>query len=600
MTYTGLPGQQGNLGSNAAVFNPPPGWPRPPAGWDPPPGWQPDPSWPPAPPGWQFWVQSDALPGGQTAVAPGAGPACGAAQLAVSFEGTSRALSPGQTLRIGRGTDNDIVIGYASVSRSHAQVTWTPGGWLFENIGQAPTFLNGQLLTTFIVSQPTVLNLGSEHGPTLRLDPGAGGRPPGATQADWGAPALAPPPGFGQPPEWFPAGPPPYPGQVRQLANLDLGSALRILVPIGSWLHNRGFRQALRLLVIVYALLPLVFLIVLRSSSNLTAPGWVYSLYVAPLWAIAFWWLIRPGRLGKNEIWASVGIALFTTAWIFLVTSPIDDHLGTSNFAAAIGVGFNEEISKALPVLLAVIILLKARKTRLSARMCMYLGTLAGLAFGVLEAALIYTGQAIVGIINAGASLQQCVQQVQQQNPGATQQQALAACQKLIAQAGVSESLQFAERIFVDGLQHAIWAGISAFFIGIALNATRNRIVGCVGVIIAALLHGLNDFVVTPPTTFRLSIWVLIQAFSLFLFIGYTMSAQAIERQVRSTPMFRGESLIMDAIRDPVPGAASSSHGGPLAGGGPPSGPGFPAGWGPPPGWGPPAGDGPPRPAPTR
>ena len=37
-------------------FNPPPGWPPQPEGWQPPPGWTPDPSWPPAPAGWQFWV----------------------------------------------------------------------------------------------------------------------------------------------------------------------------------------------------------------------------------------------------------------------------------------------------------------------------------------------------------------------------------------------------------------------------------------------------------------------------------------------------------------------------------------------------------------
>ena len=37
-------------------FNPPPGWPRPPAGWLPPDGWKPDPSWPPPPSGWQFWL----------------------------------------------------------------------------------------------------------------------------------------------------------------------------------------------------------------------------------------------------------------------------------------------------------------------------------------------------------------------------------------------------------------------------------------------------------------------------------------------------------------------------------------------------------------
>jgi len=43
-------------------FNPPPGWPPPPAGFVPPPGWQPDPSWPPPPPGWQLWVPDETVP----------------------------------------------------------------------------------------------------------------------------------------------------------------------------------------------------------------------------------------------------------------------------------------------------------------------------------------------------------------------------------------------------------------------------------------------------------------------------------------------------------------------------------------------------------
>ncbi len=38
------------------VFNPPPGWPRPPDGWVPPKGWSPDPSWPDLPEGWQLWL----------------------------------------------------------------------------------------------------------------------------------------------------------------------------------------------------------------------------------------------------------------------------------------------------------------------------------------------------------------------------------------------------------------------------------------------------------------------------------------------------------------------------------------------------------------
>ncbi len=41
------------------VFNPPPNWPKPPAGWSPPPGWRPDPAWGPPPAGWSFWVDPE-------------------------------------------------------------------------------------------------------------------------------------------------------------------------------------------------------------------------------------------------------------------------------------------------------------------------------------------------------------------------------------------------------------------------------------------------------------------------------------------------------------------------------------------------------------
>ena len=45
------------------IFNPPPGWPKPPDGWVPPKGWAPDPSWPPAPDGWQLWLPTGAAGG---------------------------------------------------------------------------------------------------------------------------------------------------------------------------------------------------------------------------------------------------------------------------------------------------------------------------------------------------------------------------------------------------------------------------------------------------------------------------------------------------------------------------------------------------------
>lgn len=51
-------------------FNPPPGWPHPPAAWVPPPGWKPDPAWPAPPAGWQLWVEDPAVETGAAPAAP--------------------------------------------------------------------------------------------------------------------------------------------------------------------------------------------------------------------------------------------------------------------------------------------------------------------------------------------------------------------------------------------------------------------------------------------------------------------------------------------------------------------------------------------------
>ena len=53
------------------IFNPPPGWPKPPDGWKPPKGWTPEPSWPDPPEGWQLWLPADSS-GGLESVVEGA------------------------------------------------------------------------------------------------------------------------------------------------------------------------------------------------------------------------------------------------------------------------------------------------------------------------------------------------------------------------------------------------------------------------------------------------------------------------------------------------------------------------------------------------
>jgi RsiW-degrading membrane proteinase PrsW (M82 family) len=564
-------------------------------------------------------------------------------ELEISYEGQRYSFAPGQTVRIGRSSDNDVVVSDPTVSRQHAQVACGPDGWVFEGQGRAGTFLRGSTVTRMVLREAVELSLASPQGPVLRLEPVPGptqeatgaldpglagmapapllGSPPGPAAAPGPGTALppvapppmaprraaqplaaqppaapqpvpAPPPAQGPPAAWPPPAPPGAPGPAAPPwaqqqppappwgpgpqapgappwgpgaqapgapqwgpgaqrpgmppwgpgAGLppgappgartgaappgsrdELASAFQILVPIKSWLTDPGWRQGLRLLVIPYALLPLIFIALFASSGNLTTPGWAYSLYVAPLWAIVFWLLIRPPEsFGRQEVLLALGIIIWVMIWMSLVTININRHLNPRSFGDALAVGFNEEITKALPILVAALLLLKVRSVKLDARMWMFLGTIAGLTFGVREASQ-YTTVAIEHI--AAAALAHS------------------------ANEAVVGALSFAYRVFVDGFQHAIWAGISAFFIGIAVNYPRRRVPLIIfGISIAAVLHAVNDWYLsnfTSPWP-----WILLQAFSLFLFLGYTMSAGSIVRQVRRTPLFRGESMIMDKFTE--------------------------------------------------
>jgi RsiW-degrading membrane proteinase PrsW (M82 family) len=459
-------------------------------------------------------------------------------ELHVFFDGQSYSFQTGQTVRIGRSPDNDIVIGDPTVSRQHARLTFGPEGWAFELLGQARAFQHGQDVTRVLVGQPAEITLASLQGPVLRVQaaspasqqehtapPQTGGTQPAGEQtarpgdphATWlgGPPPSQPGGGFGPPGGGVPPGTPHAAAPSRD----ELVTAFEILVPIRSWLRDPGWRQGFRLLVIPYALLPLIFIALFSSSNNLTTPGFAYSLYIAPLWAIAFWLLLRPGRIGRIEAYIAVGIVVWVTIWQNVITININNGLVSGvqhgNLFDALAAGYNEEITKALPVLLAALLLLKYRSMKLGVRMWMLLGTVSGLTFGVLEARS-YTERAILQVATAHVGSQ--------------------------ADAGV---LDFIFRVFVDGFQHAIWAGVSAFFIGIAVNYPRRRWQLVIfGISIAAVLHGLNDWSLDFFHSYWP--WIIIQAFSLLLFLGYTMSATSIERQVRRTPLFRGESILMD------------------------------------------------------
>ncbi|CUR54403.1 hypothetical protein NOCA2150145 [metagenome] len=86
-------------------------------------------------------------PGGALADAPAArtelGGSGGEDTLTVTLGGVSRTINPGQTLRVGRETDNDLVAGGTTVSRHHLRIEHQSGAWQLHDLGSSSgTWLN--------------------------------------------------------------------------------------------------------------------------------------------------------------------------------------------------------------------------------------------------------------------------------------------------------------------------------------------------------------------------------------------------------------------------------------------------------------------------
>ncbi|HEX9554489.1 MAG TPA: PrsW family glutamic-type intramembrane protease [Streptosporangiaceae bacterium] len=478
--------------------------------------------------------------------------------LRITFAGQTFMFEPGQTIRIGRSPDNAVVVSDPSVSRDHARIRWQPDGWILDDLGKGRTFVGGLPVASVSVQQPLEVNLATPSGPGLRIELA------GATEQDeqdhpgepngQGGQDEPDDPDDRDEPDGQPAAESASDGQRRHPSAVhreelwrgdisgthsspayqhlpahharldfpggDFATAVHILVPIRSWLKDPGWKQGSRLLVIAYGLLPSLFVVLFSASRDLSAPGWAYSLAIAPLWAVAFWLLIRPGHITKVIGWLAVAIVAGVMVLLPTVTLPWEgalDKTGTMHnlLPWIYGVGFAEEVTKAIPILVAALLFRWVWKTTLDVRVWMFLGTIAGLAFGVRESVLYTSSYLMQGNHRAGLA--------------------------------VPLILTFAQRVFVDGFQHAVWAGIAAFFIGMGVNYRRRRIpLILFGITLAAVLHGLNDWSTQLASHW---LWIVMEAISLLLFIGYTMSAASIERQVRDTPLFRGDSMIMGAVR---------------------------------------------------
>ncbi len=345
------------------------------------------------------------------------------------------------------------------------------------------------------------------------------------------------------------------------------------LVPVRHWARDPALRSWPVLLLIALVCVPPLALVLLNNptEAELHASAWIFATYFAVAWLLLLGVIVRPQHVHRAMLAAIAVIGIVTQAptAIFLETQL---HSSTGSLLDVFTIGIPEELAKAIPIVAVAWIWRREWHTQ-TPRDYLFLGAVSGLVFGAAEAVHYFTNVlgSLSGNVN-GLDLQDL-------------------------------TIQYIWRFLTDPIDHAMWAGITGYFIGLAITGpVRKYSVGFVGIAIAAVLHGLNDWNLINAHF----AWVLVTLISVLLFLGYARAGAWLPQQAlasspdlaplppgSSGPWPAGQAGHVPPAAYPGPAGygAPAGHGAP-AGYGAPAGHGAPAGYGPPAGYGAPAGQG--------
>ena len=288
------------------------------------------------------------------------------------------------------------------------------------------------------------------------------------------------------------------------------------LLPLGDWARHHSLRSWPVLLFLTLICVPSIALLILGlnpSQATFDHVAWIFAAYFAVAWLLLLGVIIRPEHVSRTTLVLVTAIALATQVPL-AVTLEVDLHANTASLGQSIySVGLPEELAKAIPVLAVALIYQLWREHEMEPRDYLFLGAVSGLVFGASEVVHYFT-------VNGVEQFYQTVKA------------ALPAIQQLIL-AGHSTPdsvfavliepvryfiLEFVWRFVTDPITHACWAGLTGYFIGLAVSG-RHRwyAVGWIGLVAAAILHGLNDWSRVNGHW----LWILVVLVSGVLFLGY-------------------------------------------------------------------------------
>jgi RsiW-degrading membrane proteinase PrsW (M82 family) len=323
-------------------------------------------------------------------------------------------------------------------------------------------------------------------------------------QQGWGQQPPPPPP-YGQSGAYGPQQPY-FPPLQQQAVHFNPA----MLLPIHHWLRDRSLRNWITILFVALVVVPSIALVYVGTDvTKIDQSTWAFAIYFACAWLLVLWISIRPPMVRPMMLLEVGLIGLIFEAPLAIW---LEKKLETPNqnlFAYIFTVGLPEEFVKILPVVVLGL-LLKNVWGPLTPKDYLFLGAVSGLAFGAAEAVQ------YINVYIPGQSGEIAVQAAQAGADPAS-----------IGQYIASTSIQSGSWRFVtDPMSHAIWAGITGYFVGLAFQHRRYFWLALVGLGLTSVLHGINDDVAGHW------FWIVEIVVSVLLFMAYVQAGGVIEQQL--------------------------------------------------------------------
>jgi RsiW-degrading membrane proteinase PrsW (M82 family) len=286
------------------------------------------------------------------------------------------------------------------------------------------------------------------------------------------------------------------------------------LLPLGDWYRHHSLRSWPVQLFLALICVPSIALFVVGANATQTtfdAGAWIFAAYFAIAWLLLLGVIIRPAHVTRVMLLVVTVLSLLTQVPLAVALETALHATNASLLPSIITIGIPEELAKALPVL--VVALIYRRSHGLVPRDYLFVGAVSGLVFGASEVVRYFT---INGVAEFYQTVKASIPQIQALLSSGHQ----AATSIFAALIGpvLLFILNFVWRFVTDPISHACWAGLTGYFIGLAATGRyRWYQVAWIGLVVAAILHGLNDW---TRVNGHWS-WILVTLVSGILFLGY-------------------------------------------------------------------------------